>query len=326
LAEALLQIRPDLREILERVKGPGPGFRFGDSPAGAVLALQRDASIGAVRMAGFDSDSFAAWQPPSEPLDPRQVPPPFVEGTPVDDADDTPIEDVFIAHDATTMFGWLSQNTRHLAWRKLVKGDQTLLVANANRSTAESTLGVDLIYYNVARRSMTMLQYKKLSAPVNGFYYPNSDDDLADELAQMRAVDAAAEKFREPNDEFRFVATPSWIKICHPGASIPQTDQMVHGMYLSRDHFERLRSDPRIRDGRGGAARFGYKNVPSYLDNTMFSRLVETGFIGTTGTSTEFVHNQVLRSLDRKKALVLATLSGTDEPQSVRNTRRRQGR
>ncbi|MGQ4442280.1 hypothetical protein ACN6LI_008093, partial [Streptomyces violaceoruber] len=86
------------------------------------------------------------------------------------------------------------------------------------------------------------------------------------------------------------------------------------------------RDDARLKDGRGGAVRFGYKNVPSYLDNTLFTRLVETGQIGTTGTSTDLVRQQVIRSFRGQRNLVLATLIGEEAPQSVRNAQRRAGR
>jgi hypothetical protein len=83
-----------------------------------------------------------------------------------------------------------------------------------------------------------------------------------------------------------------------------------------------LREDPRLR-GPQGAVRFAYDNVPSYLDNTMFARLVETGLVGTSGTATEFVHRQVVESFNGNKALVLAALFGENLPQSRRNTEKR---
>lgn len=113
--------------------------------------------------------------------------------------------------------------------------------------------------------------------------------------------------------------------MCHPQAFIPQTADMVPGLYLSREQFEQLRKDPRLKGPQGGV-RFGYDTVPSYLDNTLFTRLVDIGFIGTTGTSTDIVHEQVNRSLNGQKALVVATLSGQESLQSKRNSERRRGR
>ncbi|MCC9307572.1 hypothetical protein LN042_10740 [Kitasatospora sp. RB6PN24] len=94
-------------------------------------------------------------------------------------------------------------------------------------------------------------------------------------------------------------------------------------MYFSRSHFERLADDHRMRDGRGGATRFGYANVPSYLDNTLFTRLVETGMIGTTGVGTDLVHRQINESFAQGRLVTFGFLAGPEAPQSVRNTRRR---
>lgn len=55
----------------------------------------------------------------------------------------------------------------------------------------------------------------------------------------------------------------------------------------------------------------------------LFTRLVEIGFIGTVGTTTDIVHQQVTHSLNGQKALVAATLSGDGPLQSKRNSERR---
>ena len=115
------------------------------------------------------------------------------------------------------------------------------------------------------------------------------------------------------------------MKLCQDQAYIPQTADMIPGMYFSLDHFQQLREDPRLKGPQGGV-RFAYDNVPSYLDNTMFARLVEIGLVGTSGTATEFVHQQVVESFNGNKALVFAALFGEDMPQSKRNTGRRNQR
>ncbi len=325
LVEVLLEHRPDLREAIAYAGAHADRYPVGNSPAAAVLALQRDATIGATRMAGMNVSGFAEWDPPPGRLADSEVPPPFIGTVPAPEEHGTApaLEDHLVNHDAETMVGWLSERTRHVSWRTFTRDGRRLLVANANRTNAELTLGVDLIYYNVAQRSLVMVQYKKLDAQRNGFYYPNGDESLVKELERMRSVDQQVEKLRSEHDDFRLAATPCWIKICHPQAFIPRTEEMIHGMYFSREHFEQLRTDPRLKGTREGSVRFGYQNVPSYLDNTMFSKLVETGLIGTTGTSTDVVHDQVLQSFDGQKAVVLAALSGEDEPQSKRNSRRR---
>lgn len=318
LVEALVEERPELRNIVSRIEGVADKYPVAGSPGGQIMAVQRDASIVAVRMAGMDVSDFARWERPRAMSADDEIPPAFVGRIP----GGRTMEDKQIDHDSHTMLGWLSRQTQHLSWREFTGFGQRLFVANVNNDAAELTLGVDLIYYNETRGSMVLVQYKKLDASKNGFYYPDSDKQLAKELVRMRAADRYVARHRRGEDEFRFVSGPSWIKLCPPQAYIPQTADMVPGMYFSLDHFNRLRADPRLKGPHGGT-RLGYANVPSYLDNTMFSKLVETGFIGTSGVSTDLVHQQVIRSFNGHKALVFASLQGDDVPQSKRNTQKR---
>ncbi len=120
-------------------------------------------------MAGMDASPFARWDRPQGWPDPTAIPPTFTGMlTP------TAIEDHLIDHDAQTMLGWLGRQTSHVSWTMLEGFGQRLLVVNANRTPAEKTLGVDIIYYNATRKSLIMVQYKKLSAAQKGFYYPTA--------------------------------------------------------------------------------------------------------------------------------------------------------
>jgi hypothetical protein len=243
-----------------------------------------------------------------------------------DSAENTALEDHLINRDTENLIGWLSGQTGHVAWRQFRQNRQRLFVANANRTAAERISGADIIYYNDTRKSLVLVQYKKLDSRQSGYYYPNSDSNLNKELNRLRAVDRYAAHFSRPDDDHRLCSDPSWIKLCPPESVIPQADVMVPGMYFPRKHFEQLRSDPRMRDGRGGAVRFGYANVPNYLDNTMFTRLVETGMIGTTGITTDLVRMQITRSFKYGRMLILGFLTGEEAPQSIRNSMRRQKR
>jgi hypothetical protein len=60
------------------------------------------------------------------------------------------------------------------------------------------------------------------------------------------------------------------------------------------------------------------------MTSAKFHRLVETGLIGTTGTSTRVLYDQIMLSFEGHKSLVVATLHGEDMPQSQRNSEKRQ--
>lgn len=319
----LIELRPELGAVVNMIEDATAPWDFGNKRAGQELALQRDATLAVTRMAGFRVPRLAEWDPPAEELYDDRMPPLFLD---LMMGDQPALEDHLVNHDTRTMLGWISEETNHVAWREFREYDRTLLVVNANRTPAERLLGCDIIFYNVSRHSLVFVQYKKLNAERGGFYYPNSDRNLAKELLRMRSLDRYAKSQAGVGGEQRLDASPSWIKLCHPRSVLPHTNEMIHGMYFSRRQFESLSDDARLKDGNNGALRFGFKNVPGYLDNTLFARLVETGQIGTTGTSTDLVRQQVIRSFRGQRNLVLAALSGEEPPQAQRNAQRREGR
>jgi hypothetical protein len=325
LVDALVQIRPDLRHAIERIEAASRQYQINDSIAGQILAMQRDASVGAVRMAGMDGSEFARWDRPAVPLADEVIAPNFTDGAPGARNGQEPraLEDRQIDHDARTMIGWLAASAPHVSWCRFTGFGQRLYVANANRDVPENTLGTDLIYFNATRQSLVLVQYKRMDPRKGNYYYPDSDDGLAAELERMEKVDTLVAASASEDRDFRLDPAPSWLKVCQSQAFIPQTADMVMGMYFTREHFGRLRKDPRCQGPQGGT-RFGFKNTPHYLDNTMFHRLVETGLIGTTGTSTQVLYDQIMLSFEGHKSLVVATLQGKDMPQSQRNSEKRE--
>jgi hypothetical protein len=324
LVDALVQVRPDLRHVIERIEGASRRYEINGSVAGQILAVQRDATVGAVRMAGMDGSEFARWDRPTVPLLDDTIAPNFTDGVPGARNGQEPraLEDRQIDHDARTMIGWLTANAPHVSWCRFTGFGQRLYVANANRDIPENTLGTDLIYFNATRQSLVFVQYKRMAPGKESHYYPDSDARLAGELERMEKVDMLAASSAGADHDFRLDPAPSWLKVCQSQAFIPQTADMVTGMYFTREHFERLRKDPRCQGPQGGT-RFGFKNTPHYLDNTMFHRLVETGLIGTTGTSTQVLYDQIMLSFEGHKSLVVATLHGKDMPQSQHNSEKR---
>ncbi len=70
LIEMLVLVRPDLHEVIDRIEAVGDQYPIGDSPAGQIVALQRDATIAVARMAGMDASDFARWDRPQGWPDP----------------------------------------------------------------------------------------------------------------------------------------------------------------------------------------------------------------------------------------------------------------
>jgi hypothetical protein len=155
-------------------------------------------------------------------------------------------------------------------------------------------LGVDLIYYQETRASLTLVQYKAMERDSDDWYYrPASDGHIAEQLDRMRAVDEKCLLSALPGDDYRLSAAPCWIKLCRSENVIPRTDELIRGMYLTRAYFERLKDDPETPcRGERGAVRFSYGTVPRYLDNTTFAQLVADGWIGSSGTATGLIRSR----------------------------------
>jgi hypothetical protein len=116
----------------------------------AFLWIKLDASIAAVRMARMLGVShFARWDRPRAALADNDVPPTFLEGVPPEQEaeDDTPASghEGKVSTTTRAMLGWIVDQTHHASWRMFTGFSQRLYVANANRETAETTLGTDLI-------------------------------------------------------------------------------------------------------------------------------------------------------------------------------------
>ena len=317
IISALVRQRPEVAKIIKQLQSARDRYPI-TSMTEQIVADQRDATIMAGRMAGFDIPALAEWEPPNT------FPPDDDVGLNYLNllSNARAFEDHLINHDARTVHDWVRRMVpdHNLSWQLFKQDDQQLLVGNVNRTAAETTLGVDLIYYNLSRKSLVLVQYKKVGT--DRFYRPKGDKNLDKELNRMRVVDDFVARNKKATDSFRLHTGPSWLKICQSSSSIPRSDELVHGMYLAREHFEQLREDKRLRGSKDGVI-FGFSTVPNYLDNTTFIRLVETGFIGTAETSTELLKALIYMSLDNQKALVFAILSGEEILQTKRTSDRR---
>ncbi len=172
LIEGLASLRSNrgaLRAIAESLATP-KYFRN-------VAALQQDAVQTALRAFGLARDDQA------QSLE-------LVEGRETSLARLHVMEDSVIEHDARHVPGYelvSSEITGHAIFER---GAETLEIYTANRRPLEQVFGVDLVYLNVTRQSLVMLQDKMLepvwndTAVLDWIYRP--DAKLTDELRRMR--------------------------------------------------------------------------------------------------------------------------------------------
>jgi hypothetical protein len=142
-----------------------------------IATLQQDAVQTALRAFGLTNDDRA------QSLE-------LVEGRETSLAHVYVMEDSVIEHDARHVPGYELVSSDITGRAIFERGVERLEIYTANRRPLERVFGVDLIYLNVARQNLVMLQYKMLEPVRNEaeatdwIYRP--DAKLTDELRRMR--------------------------------------------------------------------------------------------------------------------------------------------
>lgn len=288
----LLHLLPGYRDLVARLGRP----RDTSLPAGAraeLLNQQRDAVGMLLDIALGDTSRriLRTWSAPPGDA-------PFLSGM----SDYRALEDRLVTHDVERFGSWVQIPNARVEWRTFTEGRRRIFIMDANRTPVEHTLGVDVVYYNEARDSFVLVQYKKMrheptAAGRSLFYRP--DNNLSDELQRMQSID---ELCAGKNGDFRLLATACWMKLCDPHPVVEDAASLIRGMYFAREHFLELLQSCR---GPKGGTRIGYDNVPRHLNNTMFTDLVADGWIGSRGPATEEIQRLIRESLETGHAVIV---------------------
>ncbi|MBT2480859.1 hypothetical protein [Streptomyces sp. ISL-94] len=303
LLDAVRNLRRELSEVLDGLE-IGLGANPPTGEVGERLSLEKDAVGTLLEATGMDRDPLEAWQPP--PLhaeDPRSRSIPFLEGLPAL----RQIEDQQIVHDYMHFPGMGGENAVQVGWRiyrRSTESPHRLFVFNANRTNAESVMGVDMIYVNEYAHSVAVVQYKRMRQSGSRWVYWH-DGTGERELKRMEAVDADCEAedawwsmshAPEAVGDPRLVTTPSMVKLCRTTPFMMNSAALIPGMYLTREHFWELLQRPEA-EGPSGGTRIVEQSIPRYLNNTTFTTLLRDGWIGTRGTGSDHVIELIRRSL-----------------------------
>ncbi|AWI31406.1 hypothetical protein DDW44_23445 [Streptomyces tirandamycinicus] len=207
--------------------------------------------------------------------------------------------------------GMEGEDAVQVGWRIYRRNSESphrLFVYNANRTQAEAVMGVDMIYVNEHARSVATVQYKRMRQSGRSWVYWH-DGTGERELKRMEAVDdkcRAEEESTRTNHQRsgalgdpRLVTTPSMVKLCRTVPFMMNSAALISGMYLTREHFWELLQRPGA-GGPSGGTRIVEHSVPRYLNNTTFTTLLRDGWIGTRGTSSDYVIDLIRESLSAK--------------------------
>ena len=261
-----------------------------------MASLQHDAIQTALRAFGLSTDE------PAASLD-------LMSGEKTTLARVSVLEDAVVEHDARHVPGFILTGSDLTGRATFVRNSEKLEVYTANRRSLEQTFGVDLIYLNLTRQNIVMLQYKMLerNETLDGkdwIYRP--DDHLETEIERMRRFQQAC----FPNThEYRLNPEVFYLKFV-------KRDNVSKNASITMpiDHFERLRKDPTCRGPRGGF-RISFNSLAGrYLRQNAFLDLIHSGYIGAHSETTENLRILVETVVQGGKAAVAAVQAQIDGP------------
>ena len=212
------------------------------------------------------------------------------------------MEDSVVEHDARSVPGYSLIQSDVTGRALFKKGEDQLEVFTANRRELEHCFGVDLIYVNLTKQNVVMLQYKMLEPSsksddqTDWVYRP--DGQLDAEIARMNAFAAA----HPPGPkEYRLNPQVFYMKFVKRDASIGDG-----GIITPLDHFEKVRADHSFKGPKKGL-RLSFKSLNGrYLRQTPFLDLVRCGYIGAHAQTTADLQVLIEAILDGNKAVVAA--------------------
>jgi hypothetical protein len=214
-------------------------------------------------------------------------------------------EDGVIEHDAKSIpqYMLIQSDVTGRALFESRDGGEQLEVFTANRRELELCLGVDLIYVNLTKRNVVMLQYKMLEEhrtqadeKTDWIYRP--DNQLEKEIARMKVF--AIENAPGPQ-EYRLSPDVFYLKF------VKRNARLTNGaIIIPLNHFEKLRKDPALKGPKGGL-RLSYQALNGqYLRQTSFLGLVKCGYVGAYAQTTEYIKVYIDEILNGNKAVIAA--------------------
>ena len=182
-----------------------------------------------------------------------------------------------------------------------------LTVVMANRNRLEEQLGADLIYRNETYGSFVVVQYKAMEQDVSSPKFRLPNDQLESELKRMEDIWTRFHGCQTDVgvDGFRLMENPFFLKLCPRIVFDPDDAGLIKGMYLPLDYWRRLEGAPIVKGARDGKA-VTFKNARRYFDNTSFSHLVSSGWIGTTRAQTVILDKIIREIVETGRAVTIA--------------------
>jgi len=222
------------------------------------------------------------------------------------------MEDSVVEHDARAFPDYELTGSDVTGRAVFEKGRDQLEVFTANRRPLEEVFGVDLVYLNVTRQNIVMVQYKMLERQERKGRDPDwiyrPDFQLDAEIKRMRKF---SRQHAPGPCEYRLNPKVFYLKFVKRNGALGNA-----GIVLPIDHFERLRADPTSKGPRGGI-RVSFESLAGrYLRQGPFLDLIRAGYIGATVETTAYLRELIEAVVKGDRAVVGAIQSykETDDP------------
>ena len=215
------------------------------------------------------------------------------------------MEDSVIEHDARYVKGYDLAKSDVTGRAIFEKDGQQLEVYTANRRLLEKVFGVDLIYLNLVRRNIVMVQYKMLdpsSRVPSGkewIYRPDSNFD-----SQVKRMQQFRRNISPLPYEYRLNPEIFYLKFVKRDGALRNA-----GITMPMEHFEKLRKDRECLGPKGGF-RISFESLAGrYLRQTAFLDLIRSGYIGAHAKTTNHLRTLLRFVLKGNRAAVAAIQS-----------------
>lgn len=228
------------------------------------------------------------------------------------------LEDAAIEHDARYIEGFDLVGSDITGRAVFKRVGEELHVITANKRPLEQVLGVDLIYINMLKDNIVMVQYKILERPDRSagddddeltaedwYYRPNKQLDK--EIGQMAKFTSRAPCCEE---EYRLNEEVFYLKFFRRTGSVSQK-----GVILALDQFRLLRIDKRAKGPNGGIRITANSLEGRYISEAPFLDLIRKGMIGSCREATAHFKDIIDFILTEGHSAVVAIAQATPEPQ-----------
>jgi hypothetical protein len=225
-------------------------------------------------------------------------------------------EETTIQHD---LLNWPGMSQTHqFGITNFRSGDRRLDVVYANRNSLETTLGIDLIYFNEIYQLFVLVQYKLMKRERDGgdFIY-RPDEQLRHELNRMDAFyeTVKASQVMQSHEDFRLSDDGFFVKLVpNKGVQVGVGD-LISGMYLPRQYVHFLLGEKGPKGPLGGT-QITFQNAKRYMNNSDFIQSINAGWIGTRGIQSVVVRDLIRQHYETGRAVMVAHETAKPKPQS----------